>query len=206
MKKIRRCLHFVFNGFADWETSIAIAGLSRFSDFAVEFFSVAGKPVRSMGNATVVPDRSLADVKAHQIDLLLLPGGNAWEQGRNKRVAGLVREMIEQEKVVAAISGATILLGQAGHLNSVCHTSNHIDYLKHRAPDYLGEDCYVNRPCIRDSNLITARGTAGADFALEIFRHYRLIPQNKNLDAWFRRFRPAEQSNANLHRILTRIR
>jgi len=206
MKKTRRCCMFVFDGFADWETSHAIAGLSRFTDFRVDLFSSTGRPVRSMGNTKVTPDLALSDIQADHIDLLLLPGGGAWEEGANREVIPLVRDTIRAGKVVAAISGATILLGQEGHLNCVGHTSDNIEYLSRLAPAYCGEDWYINKPCVRDSNLITANGAAGLEFAAEIFRHFGLEKGNESLNSWFRFFQPAVRKHPDLFNVMTRLR
>src|SRR5688572_30501448 len=133
--KMRRCYVFVFEGFADWEPALAIAGLQKFTDFEVLTFSKDGKPVRSMGNIKVQPDASLENIDADNIDLLLLPGGFSWEEGGNLEVIPLLNSVLDSGKSVAAICGATAFLGEQGYLDTIKHTSNHPDYyLKAVAP------------------------------------------------------------------------
>jgi putative intracellular protease/amidase len=175
MKK-RVCYLFVFDGYSDWEPSLAIAGLHQFTDFSVKTFSVNGNSVRSMGNIQVIPDLSLEQILPSDVDLLLLPGGNGWEKGENLEIMPLLDAVLASNKAVAAICGATCFLGEQGYLNERKHTSNNLEqYLKTYAPHYEGEQHYVKQHCVRDGNLITANGTAMVEFAQEIFAHFDLF-------------------------------
>src|SRR5688500_8636548 len=100
MKK-RMCYMFVFDGYADWEPSLAIVGLHKFTDFAVKTFSKDGKPVRSMGGLLVTPDASLEQVFPNDVDLLLLPGGDAWDEGGNQEITPLLNAVLDQNRMVA---------------------------------------------------------------------------------------------------------
>ncbi len=60
-----------------------IAGLNAFTDFKIIPFSVDGKQVTSMGGVTVQSEASLENIFTRNIDLLLLPGGNAWDEHKN---------------------------------------------------------------------------------------------------------------------------
>jgi putative intracellular protease/amidase len=191
MKK-RMCYLFVFDGYADWEPSLAIAGLHQFTDFSVKTFSVDGKPVRSMGNMPITPDVSLAQVFANDVDLLLLPGGDAWDQGKNLEIQPLLNSVLDHNRMVAAICGATGFLAEHGYLDEVKHTSNHLDlYLGKVAPHYKGHENYVKEHAVKDRNLITANGTAIVPFANAIFEHFNLF-EYEQLSFWFQFFKQPE--------------
>ena len=83
MEKKRTCYLFVFNGYSDWEPALAITGLNNYSDVAIKTFSLDGKSIESMGDIKVQPDLKMSDVHLTATDLLLLPGGELWEQGGN---------------------------------------------------------------------------------------------------------------------------
>jgi putative intracellular protease/amidase len=190
--KKRNCLMFVFEGYSDWEPSLAIAGLQQFTDFQVKTFSLDGRPVKSMGNLTVVPDLSLKDVKVEDLEMLLLPGGNAFDEGRNLEILSLVDAVIEQKKFLAAICGATGFLAQHHYLDEIDHTSNHLEYyLKKYAPAYRGDAHYQKAHAVVDGNILTANGTAIIEFAEAIFKRFDLLAQD-DFQFWFHFFQERE--------------
>jgi putative intracellular protease/amidase len=192
MKK-RMCYMFVFDGYADWEPSLAIAGLSRYTDFAVKTFSKDGKAVRSMGNMHITPDLSLEQVMANDVELLLLPGGEAYDQGGNLEIIPLLNSVLDQNRMVAAICGATGFLAEHGYLDEIKHTSNHLEfYLRKVAPNYRGEQNYVKAHVVKDGNVITANSTAIVEFANEIFEHFNLF-EFQELSFWFQFFREPQK-------------
>jgi transcriptional regulator GlxA family with amidase domain len=189
--KTRKCFLFVFDGFADWEPALVIAGLQQFTDFEVLTFSKDGRPVRSKGNMHIQPDSSLEKIIPSNVDLLLLPGGDPWEQGENLEVRPLLDAVLNKDRAVAAICGATVFLGQYGYLDKIKHTSNHPDYLKALAPNYKGRINYRMQPSVADGNMITASGVSAVEFAEEIFNHFGLL-KNENLAEWFHYFKHPE--------------
>ncbi|GEM_PF-5268993 len=64
------------------------------------------------------------------------------------------------------------------------HTSNDLHYLKGVAPEYLGENNYINSLAVTDKNLITANGIAPIEFAREIFTKLKLRSDN-DIEKWF---------------------
>jgi putative intracellular protease/amidase len=195
MKK-RMCYLFVFEGYADWEPAIVIAGLHKFTDFSVKTFSVDGKPVRSAGNLAVTPEVSMAQVFPNDVDLLILPGGDAWDKGKNSEIQPLLNSILDQNRMVAAICGATGFLGEHGYLDEVRHTSNHLEqYLAKVAPHYKGQSNYVKEHAVKGGNLITANGTASVPFAEIIFEHFGLF-EYEGLSFWFQFFKQPEMALA----------
>ena len=177
--KTRTCALFLFDGYADWEPALTVAGLNKYSDFAIETFSVSGGPVTSMGGLTVQPQKSLSAVRADTIDLLLLPGGDAWEQDAqaNREIEPLVASMVGSQKPVAAICGATILLARMGLLDDVPHTSNGPGYLEGFCPAYRGSRFFQLQPSVSAGGLITANGAAMIVFAGAIYGHFRVFDE-----------------------------
>lgn len=191
MKK-RTCLLYVFNGFSDWEPALAIAGLQQFTDVEVKTFSINKSPVRSMGNVLVQPDLDLDEVRKMTCSILILPGGDPWDQGANREILPLVRELNDERIPLAAICGATSFLAQNQFLDERPHTSNHLEYyLEKEAPSYRGHKLYVKEACVTDGNLITANGTAIVPFAEAIFRKLNVL-ENEELASWFNFFQHPE--------------
>src|SRR5687767_12399550 len=141
MKK-RKCFLFVFDGYADWEPALAIATLNKHSDFSINSFSVDGLPVRSMGGITIQPDISLSEINPDDIDLLILPGGDRWLEGGNKKITPLVKNVANRRGNIAAICDATTFMAGLGYLNRRWHTSNGPRYLPEKVASYRGQYYY----------------------------------------------------------------
>jgi putative intracellular protease/amidase len=172
--KEKVCCLFVCNGFSDWEPALAIANLKKHFKFTIRSFSLDGKPIRTMGNLQIQPDCAMREVDATTTDLLLLPGGDVWEQGGNQEIAPLVKAVSDAQKTIAAICGATVFMANNGYLDSIEHTSNALPYLQKLAPNYRGEKLYQNKPCVTSGHIITANGAAMIEFAMAIFNKFKV--------------------------------
>ena len=149
---------FLFNGFSDWEIAYLTPEIKKNKEFELIYFSKDGSPVQSMGGLRIMPDISLSEIITTELDMLILPGGTAWEKDENNEIDSLVKTLFNEGKTIAAICGATTYLGKLGFLNNLKHTSNDLNYLKAIAHEYSGEKNYENSLAITDKNIITANG------------------------------------------------
>ena len=186
MKK--KILIFLFDGFSDWEISYLAPELNKSEQFDLVYFSKDGNSVSSLGGLQINPNISLSDINVEYLDMLILPGGGAWEKGDNIVLSQFVKAVFEKGKPIAAICAATTYLGQLGLLNDLKHTSNDLNYLKGIAAQYCGEDNYVNSPAVTDQNMITANGVAPIEFAREIFEKLELYNKT-DIEKWFQLFK-----------------
>jgi len=141
-----------------------------------------------MGNLTVKPDFRLEDIVVADFDLIILPGGNKWEDGGNMEISKFVNDTFHQGKTIAAICAATTFLAKQGLFNLVKHTSNGLEYLKKQVPVYDAEINYVNEPCVADKNVITANGAAMIEFAYKIFEHFEIM-KKEELAYWLKLYK-----------------
>lgn len=193
MKK-RKCALFLFDTYADWEPALAVAGLNQYSDFAIETFSLKGGSILSTGGLEVHTGAAMENIHPENYDLLLLPGGAAWEEGQNREIVPLVRSFAEQNKTIAAICAATTLLGEMGLLDDIPHTSNSLPYMQYYAPSYKGEQHYFVQPAVFAGNIITANGAAMIEFAFEIFRAFSIVDE-PTFDALFELYKSGGMVN-----------
>jgi putative intracellular protease/amidase len=161
---------FLFDGFADWEPASAVAELRRTFGCTVKTFGRGTHPIVSMGGLTVTPDLSLSEVPWELVDLLILPGGDAWTNGEVAEITGVIRAVHQAGRPVAAICAATLALAHAGLLDDHRHTSNGDGFISYYVPAYRGHRLYAKVPAMTDRNVITASGLASSAFAAEIFR------------------------------------
>ena len=179
---------FLFDGFSDWEVAYLTPEINQSEKCELVYFSVDGTPLRSAGGLSIQPATSLAELQADDIDLLILPGGTAWESGGRIDLQGLVETVFERKKTIAAICAATTYFGRMGLLEAVGHTSNSMDYLKEMAPAYRGTDNYREMLAVSDRNIITANGVAPIEFAREIFKALALY-SDEEIEEWFQLFK-----------------
>jgi putative intracellular protease/amidase len=186
MKK--KILIFLFDGFSDWEISYLTPEINKSDRFDLVYFSKDGNTVSSMGGLQIKPNTSLSEINIEDLDMLILPGGTAWEKGENNELNQFAKAVFEKGKPIAAICGATVYLGQSGLLNELKHTSNDLSYLKGMALNYQGEDNYSNALAVTDQNMITAKGIAPIEFAREIFKKIELYDKI-DTEKWFQLFK-----------------
>ena len=179
---------FLFDGFSDWEISFLTPEINKSEQFDLVYFSKNGNLINSMGGLQITPIISLSKLKFEDIDMLILPGGTAWEKGKNAEIEKLTKSLSEKGKPIAAICAATTYLGQLGLLNDYKHTSNDLNYLKGIAPKYCGDENYQNSLAVTDRNIITANGIAPIEFAREIFMTIGLYSDDK-VEKWFQLFK-----------------
>ncbi len=179
---------FLFDGFSDWEISYLTPEINKSEQFDLVYFSKNKELITSMGGLKIKPTTSISDLRFDDIDILILPGGTAWEKGENLEIEKITKSVFEKGKPIAAICAATTYLGKLGLLNNLKHTSNDLNYLKGIASEYSGDDNYQNSLAVTDRNIITANGIAPIEFAKEIFKTIRLYDED-NIEKWFQLFK-----------------
>lgn len=183
---------FVFDSMSDWEAGYAIAGINnpqlQKNPGLYRIRSVApGKAsVASIGGIRVQPDMMLAELSAANSAMFIMPGGVAWDEGKNTEAVDVARTFLDSGVPVAAICGATAGLARGGLLDTRRHTSNSREYLA--TTHYLGAEFYDDEPAVTDSNLITASAMAPLDFAYHIFRRLGVY-SSPVLEAWYKLFK-----------------
>ena len=180
----------VFDSLADWEPALATAEINR-SDKPISVVTVgfSKEPVTTMGGLRILPELTLADVSAEEAAIFILSGGERWEQQPiEEELIQLVRHCHSRGVPIAAICGATLVVGKAGLLDNRRHTSNARFYLQHFLPDYKAAAWYVEEAAVSDNNLITASGLGYVEFAREIFRQLALYNEDE-IATWYEMFK-----------------
>ncbi|MFS4458555.1 DJ-1/PfpI family protein [Bdellovibrio sp. HCB2-146] len=193
---------YLHNGFADWELGYVLPEIARPSlkmggpdelkrnTFPVKTVSIGKQPVTSMGGLKVVPDFSLEEISSREAAILILPGGESWQNPQNNAgIAEKIQAFHEQKIPVAAICGAVISLARLGILNSIKHTGNNVEELKENAKDrYQGEALFQKQNAVIDQGIITAGGVHPVDFAVEVMKTLNLYDPPV-IDGWYNVFK-----------------
>lgn len=155
------------NGFEDTEAIATIDVLKR-SKLEITTVSFDSLAVTSAYNIQVQADMLYKDLKLEEYDFLVIPGGRAVFNVLDKKeeVSELIKIFMEQEKLVAAICAAPMLVGKLGYLKDREYTC---------FPSCEEGIEGIHRPkkgVVRDGNIITAKAMAfSIDFALEIIEY-----------------------------------
>jgi putative intracellular protease/amidase len=179
---------FVFDGLADWEPVHTLCQLRRSGKFDVLTVGFTRQTITTMAGLKVVPDLMLDEVKPEGSALLVLPGGDMWQEQSQPAVESLLRRFHERAVPIAAICGATLEIARAGLTRGIRHTSNALSYLKSMVPDYRDEAFYVDELAISDQAIVTASGLGSVEFAREIFRLLKLYDE-ADLHTWYEMFK-----------------
>jgi len=179
---------FVFNGLADWEPALALCEIRKSGKYEVLTAGHSREAVVTMGGLKVVPDIAIDEIEARETAIFMLPGGNRWEKGPDKKVDELLRRLHADEILIGALCAATLEIGRAGLMRGVRHTSNSKSYLKEMVPEYKDESFYVDELAVTDHKIITASGLGSVEFAREAIRELGIYNQ-PTTQIWFDMFK-----------------
>lgn len=185
---------YTLDTMADWEIGYVTAELNsgRFfkkdaPEVSVKTVGITKEPVKTMGGLTLFPDCVIDDIAVNDQSVLLLPGGNTWDDPKHSSIVKKAAELLSAGATVCAICGATVALAHAGLLDHRPHTSNGAGFLDMFCPTYKGQNYFVDMPSVSDGNLITASGTGALLWAKQIIERLGVF-QPDTLEAWYAYF------------------
>jgi len=140
-------------GFEEIE-AISLIDVMRRGGIEVIIAGVDKELVTGANGITVKAEIDIKEVKADDLDMVVLPGGWGGTHilAENETVQQLLRDMKEKEKIVGAICAAPFALKQAGVLNDryTCYPS---------VEEQIGTDGYTDKEkVVIDGNVMTSRG------------------------------------------------
>tara|TARA_Y100001960_G_scaffold332771_1_gene434727 strand:- start:889 stop:1437 length:549 start_codon:yes stop_codon:yes gene_type:complete len=151
-------------GFEEIETITVVDILRRAGARVIMAGTVLGLVEGSRG-INIKPDELLDSVMEDDFELIYLPGGQPGTDNLKKdiRIENLLKRMLKQDKLIAAICAAPVILKKAGILKNqfiTCHPSVQSEF---KPENYLIERVVV------DGNLITSQSPGTAmEFALKL--------------------------------------
>lgn len=126
------------------------------------------EPVKSIGGFRTLPDYSF-DTMPDDYAALVLIGGFGWTMPVAERVMPIVKQAVENGKIVGAICNGASFLAKCGLLNNVRHTGNGPEQLRlWGGENYTNPEGYVHAQAVSDRNIVTANGSATLEFAREL--------------------------------------
>lgn len=166
---------FLADGFEETE-AVAPADVIKRAGLEVKFVGVDGELVCGAHNITVKTDCSEPDYS--DISGVILPGGmpGTLNLHKNKMVTDAIEYCVKNEKLVAAICAAPMILGDLGYLDgkdAVCFPG---------FEDSLTESNILSDGVVRDGNFITAKGAGKAlEFGAAIVDYFSEPPKGERI-------------------------
>lgn len=189
---------YTLDTMADWEIGYVTAELNSGRFFKkdapkvlVKTVGLSKEPVKTMGGLTLLPDCVIDDIAVNDQGVLLLPGGNTWDDPKHSLIVKKAAELLSVGATVCAICGATAALAHAGLLDHRPHTSNGAGFLDIFCPTYKGASFFVDMPSVSDGNLITASGAGALLWAKQIIERLGVFRPD-TLEAWYAYFSTGE--------------
>lgn len=184
---------FISNNYADWEIAFISAELNKLKDeYKIQYVSISREPVTSMGGLTIIPDYSISEYLEmasanFNVNMLLLCGGTIWKEQEYDIpvVKSLVDWCIENTVPIAAICDATTFLAHQSYLNAVKHTGNSLEYIVSQCKEYTGQEYFIEKQCVSNSQFITANGTSTLEFSKEIMKFLQISFDQYTVDEWY---------------------
>jgi len=152
-------------GFEELE-AIAVWDILKRAGVQAVLAGIPGTIIRGKNGLQVTTEAKLADLRAEELDGVVLPGG--WPGYENLASSHDLKELVlrlaEEKKLIAAICGAPTVLARWGLLD------------ERKAAVYPGLEREILRPrgdrVVKDENFITSKGPGTAvEFALEIVEY-----------------------------------
>ena len=179
MKKV---LFLVYPQYADFEIAHALFLLRKVGEAKITTVSVDGKPVESIGGLWTQTEASLPEIRVDEFDLILISGGDGVREILDEGiVSNMLMSAFNSNIPIASICASAILLAKAGILNGRKFTCLQNTYENHKSlferSIYTGTDIEV------ENTVITAKGTAFAEFAVAVCQLMGLLNEKEKLDS-----------------------
>lgn len=172
MKKI---LCYIYEGFVDFEISLALTEINLDERYHIIYTAYEKTPLKSSAGLTITPDIAISEItSSNDYAALIIPGG--FVRPLKPELKNLILDFDKNNKLIAAICGGPEFLANAGLLENRNYTTSMFpsDYKEKNEPDPFPRHNYIETRLVKDANIITARGNAFVDFALEIWDWFDL--------------------------------
>ena len=169
---------FLADGFEDIE-GLTVVDLLRRAGIDIKTISIKETTrIQTSHGITMLTDAIFAETDFADADMLVLPGGmpGTLNLQKNKMVTDAIEYCVKNEKLVAAICAAPMILGDLGYLdgkNAVCFPG---------FEDSLTESNILSDGVVRDGNFITAKGAGKAlEFGAAIVDYFSEPPKGERI-------------------------
>ena len=180
MKKV---LCIIYPNFSLYEITALTSTLALSFDITIDYVSSDDSIVISEDGLPCQPTKTLDQVRIEEYSCVILPGMvNIGHALKDEKLISFLRDLGEQDILIAAISSAPLLLAKAGLLKDTKFTGgiwqNFFNYF-----EFLPRENFQPKVLVQDKQIITAIGFAHQEFARKVILSLGLA---ENTDNYFK--------------------
>ena len=180
MKKV---LCIIYPNFSLYEITALTSTLALSFDITIDYVASDNSIVISEDGLPCQPTKTLDQVHIEEYSCVILPGMvNIGPALQDEKLISVLRDLGEQDILIAAISSAPLLLAKAGLLNDTKFTGgiwqNFFGYF-----EFLPRENFQPKLVVQDKQIITAIGFAHQEFARKVILSLGLA---ENTDNYFK--------------------
>lgn len=165
MKK-KSVLCYIYNNMADFEISVLLHYLKNIGGYEITAVADESSVITAQSGLHFVPDKIFSELsETDEYDVLVIPGGPI--DNNQNAICPVIKRMVLDQKLVAAICFAPQFLGRAGVLKEYTYTTSCAEETirSFGVEDPFPRENYRKDRVVVDRNVITAQGHAFVDFA-----------------------------------------
>ena len=180
MKKV---LCIIYPNFSLYEITALTSTLALSFDSTIDYATSDHSMVVSEDGLPCQPTKTLDQIRIEEYSCVILPGMvNIGPALQDEKLISFLRDLGEQDILIAAISSAPLLLAKAGLLKDTKFTGgiwqNFFDYF-----EFLPRENFQPKLVVQDKQIITAIGFAHQEFARRVILSLGLA---ENTDNYFK--------------------
>ena len=180
MKKV---LCIIYPNFSLYEITALTSTLALSFDVTIDYVASDHSMVVSEDGLLCQPTKTLDQICIEEYSCVILPGMvNIGPALQDEKLISFLKDLGEQDILIAAISSAPLLLAKAGLLNDTKFTGgiwqNFFDYF-----EFLSRENFQPKVVVQDKQIITAIGFAHQEFARKVILSLGLA---ENTDNYFK--------------------
>ena len=183
MLPMKKVLCIIYPNFSLYEITALTSTLALSFDITIDYVSSDDSIVISEDGLPCQPTKTLDQICIEEYSCVILPGMvNIGPALLDEKLISFLRNLDEQDILIAAISSAPLLLAKAGLLKDTKFTGgiwqNFFDYF-----EFLPRENFQPKVLVQDKQIITAIGFAHQEFARKVILSLGLA---ENTDNYFK--------------------
>ena len=183
MLPMKKVLCLIYPNFSLYEITALTSTLALSFDVTIDYVASDHSMVVSEDGLLCQPTKTLDQICIEEYSCVILPGMvNIGPALQDEKLISFLKDLGEQDILIAAISSAPLLLAKAGLLNDTKFTGgiwqNFFDYF-----EFLPRENFQPKVVVQDKQIITAIGFAHKEFARKVILSLGLA---ENTDNYFK--------------------
>ena len=183
MLRMKKVLCIIYPNFSLYEITTLTSTLALSFDITIDYVASEHSIVVSEDGLPCQSTKTLDQIRIEEYSCVILPGMvNIGPALKDEKLLSFLRNLGEQDILIAAISSAPLLLAKAGLLKDTKFTGglwqNFFDYF-----EFLSRENFQPEVLVQDKQIITAIGFAHQEFARKVILSLGLA---ENTDNYFK--------------------